>query len=117
MTKFVRFIKIGGWVAAFMMFMGAEGCWAEPGRDVTVEGRLELVAAMGGETTGWRVKLEQALEVKKGTSVNEIEIDPGKEDADKWEGKKVQVSGALAWKTGVERGTYPVIVVKSIREK
>ena len=104
-------------MAAFMMFMGAEGCWAEPGRDVTVKGRLESVAAIGGETTGWRIKLEQTLEVKEGTSLREIEIDPGKKDVGKWEGKKVQVSGALDWRTGVERGAYPVIVVKSIREK
>jgi len=72
---------------------------------------------MGGESTGWAIKLDADLEVAEGArKVKQIEIDPNGKTIEALEGKRVQVTGSLVWRHGVERGVYQVIMVDTIKE-
>ena len=112
--RWARLLGIMGVAAGFLFFIGAGKKPA--GREITVQGTLHLMAAIGGETTGWNLRLDRPLSVKEGSEVGQIEINPGKRSMDEFEEKKVQVTGALTWKTGIERGSYPVVVIKTIRK-
>ena len=112
--KWVRLLGITGVAAGLLFFIGAGKKPA--GREITVQGTLHLMAAIGGETTGWSLRLDQPLKVKEGMRVGQIEIDPGRKHLDPFEGQRVEIAGVLSWKTGIERGPYPVVVIKTIRK-
>ena len=84
---------------------------------ITVTGKLARVVAIGGETTGWAVKLDSPLEVE-GKKLGRIEVDAGSngENISALEDKHVQVTGTLEKRHGVERGEYWVITAKKIEE-
>lgn len=84
---------------------------------VTVTGKLVRAVAIGGETTGWIVKLDSPLEVK-GKALNRIEVDPGSdgENINALENKHVKITGTLEKRLGVERGEYWVLTVRKIEE-
>jgi predicted metalloprotease len=84
---------------------------------VTVTGKLLRVVAIGGETTGWAVKLDSPLEVE-GKELNRIEVDPGNdgENINALEDKHVKITGTLEKRLGVERGEYWVLAVRKIEE-
>jgi hypothetical protein len=84
---------------------------------ITVTGKLARVVAIGGETTGWAIQLDSPLEVE-GKKLNSIEVDTGdnEEKANELENKKVQITGTLEKRYGVERGEYWVIAAKEIEE-
>jgi hypothetical protein len=84
---------------------------------VTITGKLVRILAIGGETTGWAVKLDSPLEVE-GKKLSQIEVDAGdkREKISELEDKYVQVTGTLEKRHGVERGEYWVIAVKEIQE-
>lgn len=84
---------------------------------ITVTGKLARVVAIGGETTGWVVKLDSPLEVE-GKNLNKIEVDPGSdgENINALEDKHVQITGTLEKRLGVERGEYWVIAAREIEE-
>ena len=83
---------------------------------IKASGILRQVFAIGGETPGWKLVLDSELKVGRGTAVDEIEIDPDGQDLGRFANQPVRVTGTLVWRTGIERGAYPVLVVETIRE-
>lgn len=84
----------------------------EAGEEVTVNGTLVRVVAIGGETTGWAIDLNQPLEVE-GETVSRIEIDLVNIDMDlaPFEGVPITAAGTLVKRLGIERGSYWVIEI------
>jgi hypothetical protein len=82
---------------------------------ITVKGRLIKIAAIGGETTGWAIALESPLEINN-KQLGRIEVDPGNKDISGFEDRQVEVTGTLEKRKGIERGSYPVIVIEKISE-
>ncbi|MDP2908376.1 MAG: hypothetical protein Q8N77_01070 [Nanoarchaeota archaeon] len=82
--------------------------------EVTVTGTLTRVVAIGGETTGWGVKLDSPLQIE-GRTFDLIEIDMGGKKINllPFEDMKVKVTGELVKRTGIERKAYWVIVVRT----
>ncbi len=80
---------------------------------VTVKGKLVKVAAIGGETTGRAIDLEEPLNVG-GQALTRIEIVDGKE-LDVLEGERIVARGSLAKRSGTERGEYWVLEVERIQ--
>ena len=88
----------------------------KPGDDrVTVRGRLTRVAAIGAETTGWAIELDAPLTVE-GQQLTRIEISGDSERWNELGGKRVEATGRIVFRQGVERGRYPVLEVQTIRE-
>jgi hypothetical protein len=83
---------------------------------VLVTGTLSRNYGIGGETTGWKISMNKRLDLGNATSVNEIEVAPGKHDLSSFENKEVAITGAIGWEWGVERGYYPVVKVATIKE-
>lgn len=81
----------------------------------TISGTLKQVSAIGGETTGWAIQLDEDLEVSNGKKVKQIEVDPKGKDITALDKKRVQAKGALEWRHGIERGDYPVFAIDSIQ--
>ncbi len=78
-----------------------------------VRGLLTRSAGIGGETTGWVLVLDQPVEIE-GQKLNllEVEFDPAR-----WplqEDTQVEATGRLAFRTGLERGRYPVLLLDRI---
>ncbi len=82
---------------------------------ITATGRLERVAGIGGETTGWAIELDSEMEVR-GQRVMSIEVSGKTDEFAKFENKHIQAVGTLAVRHGVTRGDWPVLDVKSLRE-
>jgi hypothetical protein len=78
-------------------------------------GKVRQVMAIGGETTGWALVLDFETAVG-GRIFKEIELDPGDTNMQKYKNERAVVSGTLKEKTGVERGKYTVLQVKSIKK-
>lgn len=99
--------------AVFVMFLLLCGFSYAAENEVAVTGKLIRTFAIGGETTGWAVKLDSPLQVGDET-LDRIEIDIGdrKINIAAFENKIVKVTGNLVKRTGVERGAYWVIMVK-----
>jgi len=83
-------------------------------RTITVRGTLERVAGIGGETTGWAVRLDSETEIG-GKRWKSIEVTGNRADFVKLEDKHVEAAGNLAVRHGVERGEWTVLEVTSIR--
>jgi len=88
---------------------------ADNSDEVTVTGNLTFLYVIGGETSGWAVKLDQPLQVEDET-LSIIEIDPlGKKiNLIPFLEETVDVTGKLAKREGIERGHYWVIELESI---
>lgn len=82
---------------------------------ITVAGRLERVAGIGGETTGWAIELDTEMEIR-GERVQSIEVTGKTGEFAKFENKHIQAVGTLAVRHGVTRGDWTVLDVKSLRE-
>jgi len=82
---------------------------------VTVTGTLQRVAAIGGETPGWALVLDTPL-VTESQSLKRLEVDPGGRQIAKFQDRRVEIQGALQKYSGIERGSYWVLVLKEIRE-
>ncbi len=83
--------------------------------EVTVTGRLERVAGIGGETTGWAIEMGSEMEVR-GHRVKSIEVSGKTGEFAKFENKQIEAAGTLAVRHGVTRGAWTVLDVKSLRE-
>lgn len=82
---------------------------------VTVTGKLNQVMAIGGESTGWALQLDEGTKVA-GKVVSELEVSsPRHAELRKWNGNRVQVSGRLSTRNGVERGTRTVLEIARIQ--
>ncbi len=102
-------------LVSFAFALGGGQVKTKP-QTVTVTGKVIRVAAIGGETTGWALELESPLEID-GEELKRIEIDPGGKKIAGFEGKRIEITGILEKRRGVERGVYPVIVIEEIRWK
>lgn len=82
---------------------------------ITLTGKLTRVMAIGGESTGWAVQLDEHTPVdgKEVTSIEVRFIDP--KQADKYADKRVKVTGTVTHRHGVETGDVMVLEVKSIK--
>lgn len=83
--------------------------------DIAVTGLLHRAAAIGGETTGWAVRMQQPLTLSAGRQVSDIELEADRDLLMPLQGRQVEVHGRIAWKFGIERGRYPFIMVKSVK--
>jgi len=83
---------------------------------ITVTGKLIRALAIGGESTGWVIQLESEISID-GKPVNSIEVDSHEiKEFKKLENKRVEASGKLSHRRGVETGNRPILDVSSIRE-
>ena len=85
-----------------------------PEVEITVTGKLIRVMAIGSETTGWAVDLDEPRQIG-GKKVTRIEIDPAGAKVGDFETRRIEVAGILEKRSGIERRDYWVIVVKKIR--
>ena len=76
-------------------------------------GRIIRVSAIGGETSGYALKVRNGISIN-GTVYKQIELDPNGFNLRPLMFQKVHVAGPVATRTGVERGTYLVLVVEQI---
>ena len=87
-----------------------------PQRQITVTGKLGRVMAIGGESTGWAIQLDSERTMG-GKRVDSIEVDyPNAKRLEKLAEKRVNATGTLSHRHGVETGERLVLVVSSIRE-
>ncbi|MBI3894807.1 MAG: hypothetical protein HY313_02635 [Acidobacteria bacterium] len=89
-------------------------------RDTTGEqfaGKLVRVVAIGGETTGWAVRLDSERQIGD-TTIRQVEVDsgPSQISLESFQDKRVEITGTLTWRRGVERKKYPVVILETIRE-
>ena len=82
---------------------------------VTITGRLHKAAAIGGETPGWVLVLDAPL-VTDSQSLRRIEVDPGDRKIARFQDRLVEIQGTLQKYSGIERGSYWVMVLKEIQE-
>lgn len=83
--------------------------------ELQLSGTVRRVMAIGGETTGWALVLDFETAVG-GRIFKEIELDPGDTNMKQYKDQQVLVTGPLKEKTGIERGKYMVLQVKSIKK-
>ena len=85
-----------------------------PEVEITVTGKLIRVMAIGSETTGWAVDLDEPRQIG-GRNITRIEIDPAGTKVGDFENRRIEVAGILEKRSGIERREYWVMVVKKIR--
>lgn len=103
---------------AMIFFLCSFSYAAKEGEIVTVTGELVQVMAIGGETTGWAIKVDQPLKVEdKERKLIEIDMMGKKINLLPFEHQYVQVTGKLVKRHGIERGTYWVIEVEKFETK
>lgn len=85
-------------------------------KSTTVQGKLNRVVAVGGESTGWAIQFdsETTIGAKKLHSI-EIDYSPAKKLL-ALENKRVEATGELTIVEGVETGNRTVLKVSSIEE-
>ncbi|MGC2423640.1 MAG: hypothetical protein WA666_04725 [Nitrospirota bacterium] len=83
--------------------------------ELQLSGTVRQVMAIGGETTGWALVLDFETAVG-GRIFKQIELDPGDTNMQQYKGERAVVTGTLKDKTGVERGKYTVLQIKSIKK-
>ncbi len=83
---------------------------------IKITGKLVRMMAIGGESTGWAVQLDEPtpFEGKELRSVLVKFNDP--KEGEKYVDKKVKVKGTIAHHHGVETGDTVVIDVESIKK-
>lgn len=79
-------------------------------------GTLKSVVAIGGETTGWRLLVEENKEKKQKKETIDVDVTKVKKEAEELDGKKVTISGYMTEKTWPERGKVKVLVGERISE-
>ncbi len=117
----LSFLLVGLWLLGGLVAnagaepkSGAIKAAKAPEQEITVTGKLIRVMAIGAETTGWAVDLDEPRQIE-GKQVTRLEIDPAGQPVTELENRRVEVAGSLVKRSGVERGDRWVIVVKKIR--
>ncbi|HLH01969.1 MAG TPA: META domain-containing protein [Bryobacteraceae bacterium] len=97
---------------ALSVFAGAAAAEEKP---ITVSGTLERVMAIGGESTGWSIRLDSPLGIDdKRLDTLEIAFDNAK--LEPLNNQHVRATGTLSHRQSVETGARPVLEVTSIRK-
>lgn len=89
-----------------------------PARGETFVGALQGgMSAIGGETTGWVLRLDEPIEVRQGRAASSLEVNVDRviEAARAFDGRRVRVTGLIVDKRYVERGVVPVLAASEIR--
>jgi len=81
-----------------------------------ITGVLHRVGAIGGETTGWAIRLDSPLKLPEIKQVNEIEVDAESSLLKPLLERQVEAHGRIIWRQGIERGRYPVMMLDGIRK-
>ena len=82
---------------------------------VEATGKLTRVMAIGGETSGWEIQLENE-QAFGGKPVKSIEVVGNAKKLQKLENKKVTASGTIVHRSGVETGDRVVLQVEKIKQ-
>jgi len=111
--------KIGGragGVAGFQQVSGIiDAKQTEKQNMITVTGKLERVAAIGGETTGWAIQMDSETKIKD-KIVKSIEVNHDTKKFENLANERVQAKGRVAFRNTIERGEWPILEVSTIRE-
>ncbi len=100
-------------VFALLFSLGAAA--QDTAKTITVTGKLTRVMAIGGESTGWAVQFDtQSIVEDKSTDSIEVKFKDSKV-AEKYAEKRVNVTGIITHRQGIETGDVPVLEVTSIR--
>jgi hypothetical protein len=83
--------------------------------EMTVEGILVRAVGIGGESSGWAIRLDTEVRIE-GKATKLIEISGRNEDLPKLETKHVSATGRIVIRHGVERGEWPVLEISAIHE-
>jgi len=82
----------------------------------TLTGRLVRAMAIGGESTGWALELDEATNID-GKQANSIQVSYRKTGKlEKLENKRVTATGKITHRQGVETGEQPVLSVSRLKE-
>ena len=110
----MRIARLAAWLIVGLL---AISLYAEiPSRKLTVTGKLTRVMAIGGESTGWALELEPEATVD-GKQVSSIEVESrDTKQLEALESKRVEVTGTIHHRHGVETGKRSVLSVSSIKE-
>jgi hypothetical protein len=82
---------------------------------ITITGTLQQVVGIGSETTGWAIRLDSELELA-GKRLKSLEVNGDRREFIRLENKRVEASGKIVTRHGIERGEWPVLEVSTIRE-
>ncbi|HEY8241318.1 MAG TPA: hypothetical protein VIH35_07725 [Kiritimatiellia bacterium] len=82
-----------------------------------INGRVIRVTAFGGETTGYALKIIDGTVTINNVRYTQIDLDPRGLDMKPYLFRYCYVTGPLEFRTGTERGTYPVIGIESITKR
>ena len=96
----------------FLLTIESKAIYVEyPG--VMAVGVVTRSAAIGGEGTGWIITISQPIQID-GNNIKSIDLVPGSNSPRWLAGRRVLVSGTIEFRSGTERGIYPVLVATSI---
>jgi len=104
--------------ACLLVCCAVVACDGKNARDdklITVRGVLTRVAAIGGETTGWAIRLDKPLELE-GKTYEMLEVSADANKLTPHEEKRVEATGRVVWRQGVERGRWPLLEIASLKE-
>lgn len=103
------------WIGVGLALFGIVPLATPADQKITVTGKLIRAMAIGGESTGWAIQLDPEI-VIDGKSVHSIEVSFADiKKLQELENKRVEASGTLSRRHGVERGYRPVLHIASIR--
>jgi heat shock protein HslJ len=103
-------------VVAFAVVVGSLSTAIMSAQKLSITGGLSHVMAIGGESTGWSVRLEAEINVN-GKAMRSIEVSdaqPGRLEG--LIGKRITATGRIAHRQGVETGETPFLRIASIKE-
>jgi hypothetical protein len=109
------------WKLRFTLFICAVlvltslGAQSEKRQGVAVKGVLVTVVGVGGESSGWAIRLDEEIKVE-GKPTKTLEVTGPKEDFAKLKNKSVDAVGDIVIRHGVERGDWPVLEINAIHE-
>ena len=84
-----------------------------PPKKITITGTLSRITAIGGETSGWSLELQQPITLE-GKKMRSVEIMGPSDKLEQLKDQRVRAKGTLVHHTGMERGDYLVLEVTSI---
>ncbi len=90
------------------------GCEFEKEESFEATGYIRDAVAVGGETTGWVIELDEAVNLE-GKLYSRIDVESQSINFEEYRDEHVEVSGEIKWREGLERGRYPVLFVHEIK--
>ena len=110
-----RLLVVGACCVLLLACAVSQATGGEQEVALTVTGRLERVVRIGGESTGWAIKLDSPVKIE-GKPMKSIEVNHQTKRFEKLENRRVEATGKLTFWHGVETGYWPVLDVSTIQE-